>query len=76
MADFLSNSICVMTAVEEKKGLKAAIMAAITAYLEEEERARLALVPEPRPLAPISLWRIFGRREVMRSPASWRRRMV
>jgi hypothetical protein len=72
----LSRSICVVTAVEEKKGLKAAIMAAITAYLEEEERARLAAVPEPKPLAPISLWRIFGRREVMRSPASWRRRMV
>ena len=65
-----------VTAVEEEKGTKAAIMAAITAYLEEEEMARLAVVPEPRPLAPISLWRIFGRREVMRSPAPWHRRMV
>ena len=64
-----------VTAVEEEKGTKAAIMAAIAAYLEEEEMARLAVVPEPTPLAPISLWRIFGRREVMRSPASWRRRM-
>jgi hypothetical protein len=76
MAHLLPNSICVVTAVEDKKGLKAAIVTAITAYLEEEERARLAVLPEPRPLAPISLWRIFGRREVMRSPASWRRRMV
>jgi hypothetical protein len=72
----LPSSICVVTAVEEKKGLKAAIMTAITAYLEEEERARLAVLAEPRPLTPISLWRIFGRREAMRSPASWRRRMA
>ncbi|MEE8345995.1 MAG: hypothetical protein V3S20_01480 [Dehalococcoidia bacterium] len=52
----------------------AAIMTAVTAYLEEEERARLAAAPEPRPLAPISLWRVFGRRQAMRLPASWRRR--
>ena len=63
-----------MTALEDKRGVVAAVMAAVTAYLEEEERARLAAAPEPRPLAPISLWRVFGRRQAMRQPASWRRR--
>ncbi len=65
-----------MTAMEEKRGVMAAIMAAVSAYLEEEERARLAVVPEARPLAPISLWRVFGRREAMRPRAAWRRRMA
>ncbi len=54
----------------------AAIMAAVTAYIEEEERARLVIAPEPRPAAPISLWRVFGRREMMRPRALWRRRAV
>jgi hypothetical protein len=51
-------------------------MAAVSAYLEEEERARLAVAPEARPLAPISLWRVFGRQEGMRPRAAWRRRMA
>jgi hypothetical protein len=54
----------------------AAITAAITAYLEEEERTRLLVAPEPTPVAPVSQWRVFGRREAMRPRASWRRRMV
>jgi hypothetical protein len=62
----------VVTALEDKGGVVAAMMAAVTAYLEEEERARLAATPEPRPLAPISLWRVFGRRQAMRQPATWR----
>ena len=72
----LSTSSCVVTAVEDKRGVMAAIMAAVTAYLEEEESARLAVAPEARPLAPISLWRVFGRREAMRARAVWRRRMA
>ena len=72
----MSTSIAVVTALEDKRGVMAAIMAAVTAYLEEEERARLAVAPEARPLAPISLWRVFGRREAMRPRPVWRRRMV
>ena len=61
---------------QDKTGVTAAITAAVTAYLEEEERACLAVAPEARPLAPISLWRVFGRREAMRPRAAWRRRMA
>jgi hypothetical protein len=72
----LSNGSRVVTALENKEGVVAAIMAAVTAYLEEEEGARLALAGEPRPRAAISLWRVFGRREAMRPRGSWRRRMA
>jgi hypothetical protein len=65
-----------VTAMESKSGVMAAIMAAVTAYLEEEERARLAAAAEPRPLAPVSLWRAFGRRDAMRPRTVWRRRMA
>jgi hypothetical protein len=63
-------------ALADKRGVMAAVMAAVNAYLEEEERARLAVAPEARPLAPISLWRVFGRQEGMRPRAAWRRRMA
>lgn len=72
---FLSVSSSVVMALEDKREVMAAIMAAVNAYLEEEERARL-VVAEARPHAPISLWRVFGRREAMRPRAAWRRRMV
>jgi hypothetical protein len=66
----------VVTVSGDKRGVMAAITAAVSAYLEEEERARLSAAPEARPLAPISLWRVFGRREAMRPRAAWRRRMA
>jgi len=72
----LPISSSAVTVSEDKKGVTAAIMAAVNAYLEEEERARLAVAPEAKPLAPISLWRVFGRREAMRPRAAWRRRMA
>jgi hypothetical protein len=72
----LVTSSPVVTVSEDKRGVMAAIMAAVSAYLEEEETARLAAVPEARPLGRISLWRVFGRREAMRPRAAWRRRMA
>jgi hypothetical protein len=54
----------------------AAITAAVTAYLEEEDRARRAAAAKARPVAPVSLWRAFGRRDAMRPPTLWRRRVV
>ena len=58
--------------MDDKGAVMAAITAAITAYLEEEERARLA-GPRPRPPAPVSMWRVFGRWETMRVRALSRR---
>jgi hypothetical protein len=61
---------------EDKRRVAAAIIAAVNAYLEEEESVRLAAAPQARPLAPISRWRAFGRWRAMRPQAAWRRRMV
>ncbi|MCJ7810998.1 MAG: hypothetical protein MUP62_02195 [Dehalococcoidia bacterium] len=71
MADLLSGGSYVGHPMEDNRGVTAAITAAVIAYLEEEERARLAVAPQPKPLAPISQWRVVGRREVMRPRALW-----
>jgi len=55
--------------MDDKGAVMAAVTAAVSAYLEEEEKARLAAVPQPRPAAPVSLWRVFGRWEAMRARA-------
>jgi hypothetical protein len=57
-----------VTALRDKAGVMAAITAAVTAYLEEEDRARLAAATQAGPVAPVSLWRVFGRRDAMRPP--------
>ena len=72
----MSSSNGMVTALSDKTGVMAAVTAAITAYLEEEERARLAVAPAARPVAPISLWRVVGRREAMRARAFGPRRVV
>lgn len=56
----------------------AAIMAAVNAYLEQEE-ASAALVkgiPIRKPALAISLWHVSGREEMMRMRNLWQRRIV
>ena len=65
-----------VTALEKRHGVVAAVMAAVNAYLEEEERARLAAAPGPRPIAPVNMWRVFGRQEAMRARSLRRRRAL
>jgi len=72
----LSADESTVTVSEGKREIAAAIMAAVTAYLEEEERARLRMAPAARPVAPVSLWRVYGLWEAMRPRTAWRRRMV
>jgi hypothetical protein len=71
----LSTSGAVVAVSEDKKQVAAAIMAAVGAYLEDEERARLVAAPEARPHASISQWRAFGLWQTMRPRVAWRRRM-
>ena len=54
----------------------AAIMAAVNACMEEDERARAAAVSRPRPAVAPSLWPVFGREEMMRMRTLWQRRIV
>jgi hypothetical protein len=52
--------------MDDKGAKMAAISAAIAVYLEEEQ-ARLTALPQPRPPVPVSMWRMFGRWQAMRT---------
>jgi hypothetical protein len=57
--------------------ITAAIMAAVNAYMEEEETARAIMaIPQRRPVPAISLWHVSGREELMRMRQLWQRRIV
>jgi hypothetical protein len=58
-----------------KKGTVAAI-AAVAAYMEEEEKARRLAMPPRRPVVVSNLWHISGREEIMRMRMLWQRRIV
>ena len=59
-----------------QKGVIAAVMAGVAAYIEEQERAA-ELLPRRRKEAVVtSLWPIFGRQEIMRMRTMWQRRLV
>jgi len=56
--------------------MAAAIMAAVNAYMEEEEMAReMMAMPQRRPVPAISLWHVSGREEMMRMRQLWQRRI-
>jgi len=61
--------------LKSKKGTIAAI-AAVSAYMEEEEKALRLAMPQQRPVAVSSLWHISGREEIMRMRMLWQRRIV
>jgi hypothetical protein len=61
---------------EEQAKRRAAIMAAVAAYIEEEERARLAVGAQRRQVPMVNLWHLFGREEIMRMRMLWQRRIV
>ncbi len=52
------------------KAVIAAIVGAINACIEQEERAQ-ALPPKVTPYPEISSWRLFGRQELMRARTRW-----
>jgi hypothetical protein len=54
-----------------KKATIAAIVGAINAYIEQEERAK-AVPSKVVPYPEISLWQLFGRQELMRARTRWR----
>lgn len=71
----MSTGDAVMAVSKDKKRMAAVITAAVGAYLQDEEGARLVAAPEARPLASISQWRAFGLWQTMRPRVAWRRRM-
>jgi hypothetical protein len=61
---------------KDRKKLIAAIIAGVSACIEEEERAREAVTPQRRAAMVVALWPILGREEIMRMRTLWQRRMV
>jgi len=62
---------------KDRGKITAAIMAAVNAYMEEEEKAReLMTTAQRRPALAISLWHVSGREEIMRMRQLWQRRIV
>jgi hypothetical protein len=61
--------------LKTERGTIAAI-AAVTVYMEEEEKALRLAMPQRRPVAVSSLWHIAGREEMMLMRMLWQRRMV
>ena len=60
--------------MKQKTGVVAAITTAVTAYLEQEQQAKIATV-SPKLAFEVSPWRLFGRQELMRARIQWRRRV-
>ena len=52
----------------------AAITAAVTAYLEQEQQAKIA-IPYYQPVFEVSQWRLFGRQELIRTRLHWHRKV-
>jgi len=61
---------------DKTKGARvaAAVTAAVTAYLEQEQQAKLTAT-SLQPTFEISPWRLFGRQELMRARTHWRQKM-
>ena len=59
--------------MENKK--LAATIAAVTAYMDEEARARVPVAP-PRVMLRFNSWGASGREEIMRMRTLWQRRIV
>jgi hypothetical protein len=61
---------------KDRKKVIAAIIAGVSACIEEEERAREAVTPRRRAARAVTLWPVLGREEIMRMRTLWQRRMV
>jgi hypothetical protein len=54
----------------------AAIVAGVSAYLEEEAKVREQTARPSRPASLVNLWALSGRQEMMRMRTLWQRRMA
>lgn len=62
--------------MKDKRGIIAAITAAVAAYMEEEEKALAPAMPQRGPVAVSGLWGSSGREEIMLMRRLWQRRIV
>jgi len=64
--------------MEKDRGkITAAIMTAVNAYIEEDEKAReMIALSQRRPALAVNMWHVSGREEIMRMRQLWQRRIV
>jgi hypothetical protein len=62
---------------KDRKKTMAAVMVAVNAFIEEEERAReIIALSQRRPALAVNMWHVSGREEIMRMRQLWQRRIV
>lgn len=61
---------------KDRKKVVAAIIAGVSACIEEEEETREVIMPRRRPAMAVNLWPVLGREEMMRMRTLWQRRIV
>ena len=66
-----------MAITQNENEVVAAILAAVTSYLEEEQKPHSrAAIPSRKLASVVNLWGISGREEMMRMRTLWQRRMA
>jgi len=60
---------------KDREKVIVAIIAGVSACIEEEEGVRGSTMTQRRPAVAVSLWPVFGREEIMRMRNLWQRRM-
>jgi hypothetical protein len=60
----------------DRQKVIAAIIAGVNAYIQGEETAEKAAADRGRLAAPMKLWALKGREEIMMMRMLWQRRMV
>jgi len=61
---------------KDRKKVVAAIIAGVSACIEEEEGTRGPIMSRRRPAMAVNLWPVLGREEIMRMRTLWQRRIV
>ena len=61
---------------KDQQKVVAAIVAGVSAYLDEEARARESAARRTRQAPLLNLWSLAGRQEIMRMRTLWQRRMA
>jgi hypothetical protein len=60
----------------DQQKVVAAIVAGVSAYLDEEAGARESSAQRARPAPLFNLWSLAGRQEIMRMRTLWQRRIA
>jgi len=60
----------------DQQKVVAAIVAGVSAYLDEEAGTREPAARRPRQAPSLNLWSLAGRQEIMRMRTLWQRRMA